>query len=524
MALISKALARLRSPRNSISGFIVNAPHQWGQPYSVSATDSAVVITPQRMRELAMKGPTVAMCVNAIVDYVTGVPMTVRNKNPAIKADPAEVKYVESFFRKPNKDQTGLHVDSALVRDLVVIGFAGQEIIPDVNNRPAEIRNIDAVKLYMDYTEHGELLGYNQLDAHGMPITTADGDHAWKPEEVILYQRNPQTKSPYPFGQLEQLFACAVVEMLMLNFIGARFTESNMPYGILDLGDITPDELKKAVASWNSQVESQHRIMLTNTRNGGKWIPFGYHLKDLEATAILDKLESMQMGIMGVTKNEAGDSQDVSKANGFYLSYTFKNRAILPVLRELAATRTKFVEDRLGLEDLEVAANEIDSRDELLQVQIDDMELKIGLKSVNEIRNRNGDVSIKGGEQPFLFANGSWIPISMANEMALAQLRAVLAEASLLEAQVEQAQMMLQMGMQAGGPGGTPTPISPPMIRAPKALETFTTPDAPGSSSFKHKYPRPQPLKGNANGPPQKPRGPVQTLHNQGMRTDAGSP
>lgn len=529
--IFAKAFSGLRQPRNSLSGYVVNAPHEWGQPYSLASTDdgNGALISPDRMRDIVGKIATPAAATNAIVDYASGVELTVTHVDKSQKVDPDEAAYVMSFIKNPNKDNTGVHVNTALIRDIVSIGYGGLEIIDDATGRPAALRNIDGVRFYVDYDEHGTLLGYNQLNAHGMPIRGPDGVHAWNPDEVLYFKRNPQTKTPYPFSHVQQLFVCAVIEDLMLSFIGGKFTESNMPYGILDLGDITPDELKKAVASWNSQVKSQHKIMLTNTRNGGKWIPFGYNLKDLEATALLDKLRSMIMGILGVTMNELGESQDVSKANGFYLSYTFKNRAILPIIREVCGVYTKFVQERLGLSHLEISAKEIDSRDELLQTQIDDTQLKHGTKTINQLRNRSGDISVQGGDEPFLFANGSWIPVSMALEMAQAQLRAVTAEADLLEVQVQQSKlqiaMMLAGGMQQGADGDKiESPISPPMIRAPKTLETFTTPDAPGSSSFKNKFPRPQPLKGDATGPPQKPRGGKQTLHNMGLRSDESSP
>jgi hypothetical protein len=401
--IIAKAFNRaLRQPRNTLSGYVPDSPHEWGQPYSLAGTDDGAgyLISPERMREIVIKTATASASINAIVDYVTGVELTVTHVDKSQKVDPDEMTFVMDYLKNPNEDNTGIHVNAALVRDLVSLGYAGIEIIPDTSGRPAALRNIDGVRFYIDYDSHGKILGYNQLNSNGNPTRGPDGVHAWKPNEVLFFKRNPQTKTPYPFSHVQQLFVCAVIEDLMLSFIGGKFTESNMPYGILDLGDITPEELKKAVASWNSQVKSQHKILLTNTRNGGKWVPFGYNLKDLEATELLKILRSMIMGILGVTMNELGESQDVSKANGFYLSYTFKNRAVLPVIREICGVYTKFVQQALGLKHLEISAKEIDSRDELLQVQIDDMQLKHGTKTINQIRNRAGDISVDGGEVP----------------------------------------------------------------------------------------------------------------------------
>src|SRR5262249_12602389 len=155
--------------------------------------------------------------------------------------------------------------------------------------------------------------------------------------------------------------------------IGGKFTESNVPFGMLDLGDVSPKELDTAINYWNAQVKKQHRIVVTGSKGGSKYYQFGYHLKDLEATKPLFTNRGQIMGIMGVTANELGESQDINKSNGYNLSYTFKKRAIEPLLNEFCATTTKrFIYESKGYRDVEMYYNEIDSRDELIQAQIDD--------------------------------------------------------------------------------------------------------------------------------------------------------
>ncbi len=102
----------------------------------------------------------------------------------------------------------------------------------------------------------------------------------------------------------------------MLAFIGARFTDSNVPFGVFDAGDITPEEQQQAIASWNSQARKNHRIVITGSRGGSKWYPFGYSLKELEAKDLLNQVRGYQMAVMGVTMNELGESQDINKSNG----------------------------------------------------------------------------------------------------------------------------------------------------------------------------------------------------------------
>jgi hypothetical protein len=519
--LIEKALRGVaetvqKASRGSLSSYVLNAPHQYGQPLPQQA-DAQSLITPARMREIVLKTPTAGAAMNAILDFAGEVPLVVRNVDPAIKTDDGRVKYLEGLLRTPNPNDHARRFKVKLLRDLATLGYAGVEIEPGKGgSKVANLWVLDAGKLFVDYDQHGTNLGYNMLDAHGYPIAGPDGVHAWLPEEVLWFELNPMSNSLYPSSRISQLFTCAVIEDLMIAFIGGKFTESNVPFGVLGLGDVSKEELKKAVAIWNEQATSQHRIQLTGSKGNLQWVPFGYHLKDLEARYLLEEVRGKIMAVMGVTMNELGESQDVNKSNGFNLSYTFKRRAIEPLLGELCEVlTTRLIWETFGWTDLELTFQEIDSRDELLQAQIDDMYFKNGVWSVNQIANRKGEPNIPGGDLHVVFTGSAYIPVDKIEDFATAQLEALQAINKQTEVATEQAE--------AAGQAGQPLqPLgSEPMVRPPQPPEKFTTPDGSGSSTPKFKLPKPS-LKppAAATGQTQKPRGGVQTLRNAGVRKE----
>jgi Phage portal protein len=334
------------------------------------------------------------------------------------------------------------------------------------------------------------------LDIHGMPIRGTDNVHAWLPDQIIYFRRDPTTDSLYPLSRILQLFSCAVIEDMMLSFIGGKFTESNVPYGIYDMGDISDTELKVAVSNWNDQATSNHKIILTGSRGQSTWTQFGYALKELEATNLLQVVQGRIMALLGVTKNEFGDSQDVNKGNGYNLSYTFKRRAIEPLLNEVTETLTRhFVHKLLGFTDLEIYYEEIDSRDALLEGQIDDIYLKSGVYSPNYIANRKGLPSVPGGDDRLLLIGTNAIPLDLVRPFALAQLEAIQAEVT-----------ALKMGQQQAK-------IEPPALKGPQPAGRSTVPDGVGSSGTHISYP-----KASA---PQQARGPVQANRYAGIRKES---
>jgi hypothetical protein len=465
-SILSKALSTLtgrptpgvrKAARGTLGDFVLGVSPQWGQPLpQVAAADASGLITPARMREVVLKTNTVSASTNAILDYASGVRINMRNIDAAKAAPDQQVADVRKLMIHPNPTQSQRQFMLALMRDIVTLGYGAVEIVFDSAGMPGEMWVMDAARLRIDFDEHGTILGYDMLNSRGVPIIRgqnassgsvssefpsgpgigagnlnvgtgpgARGMHGWEPEEVIFFSLNPMSESVYPYSRITQLFSAAIIEDLMMFFISQRFTDSNVPFGVMDLGDVTEQELKVAITNWNAQANESHRILLTGSKGGSKWVPFGYHLKELEAVGLLSEVRMKIMGILGVTMNELGESQDINKSNGYNLSFTFKKRAIEPLLNEIVDTFSRrLLWDAYDFDDLEFYYDEIDSRDELLQAQIDDMYMKMGVDTINDVRNRRGQISVEGGDVNYVFTGSAWIPVSMLTSMAQTMVQA----------------------------------------------------------------------------------------------------
>jgi hypothetical protein len=459
---ITSAVRPKNESRGTVSGFTLGVSPLWGQPYPEQASgDAEGLISRQRMREVVLRTPTAAASLNAILDFAGGVKIDVRNVDPSKSVSKRQAAMIKRILKRPNSNQTGRQFLLTLFRDLVTFGYSAVEIVKTGDlDRPVQLWVMDSARLRIDFDEHGYIMGYDMLDARGMPIirtprTTNTSDiyqfpqgntmgvtsgpigpsappsgyegtsaytnlHGWQPEEVIFFSLNPISESAYPHSRIVQLFSAALLEDLMIQFISERFTDSNIPFGIFDLGDVTEQELRVAIDNWNAQGKTGNRILMTGSKgSGSKWTPFGYHLKDLEATGLLQEFRMKIMGILGVTMQELGESQDINKSNGYNLSFTFKKRAIEPILDETIETLTaRLLWDTLGYMDAELYYEEIDSRDDFLMSQIDTNYERLGILNINEIRNRKGLVSIPGGDEALVFTGNSWVPVDMVRKIA----------------------------------------------------------------------------------------------------------
>jgi hypothetical protein len=137
---------------------------------------------------------------------------------------------VTSLLTEPNAQDDSREFRRKLLRDLLVLGFAAVEIEPGASGAPAaNLYVLDSGNLRVDFDQHGSILGFTQFDVNGKPILGKDGVHTFLPDEVIYYQLDPKSESRYPMSRIEQLFACAVIEQLMLSYIGGALHRRQHP-------------------------------------------------------------------------------------------------------------------------------------------------------------------------------------------------------------------------------------------------------------------------------------------------------
>src|SRR5437879_2206834 len=119
--------------RGTVSGYVMGVSPLWGQPYpeQVDQTgDAASLISRQRMREVVLRTPTAAACLNAILDFAGGVKIGVRNIDPAEKMNKVQAKKINRVLTNPNPNQTKRQLILSLMRDIVTFGYGALEIVP----------------------------------------------------------------------------------------------------------------------------------------------------------------------------------------------------------------------------------------------------------------------------------------------------------------------------------------------------------------------------------------------------------
>src|SRR5260221_5303349 len=161
-----------REARGTMSGYALGVSPIWGQPYPEQTSgDASGLISRQRMREVVLRTPTAAACVNAILDFAGGVKIDVRNIDPSKPVPKQQANVVKRIMNRPNVNQSWRQFILTLIRDIVTFGYGAVELVPTGNLlRPVDMWVMDGARLKIDFDEHGFTRGYDMLSARGVPI------------------------------------------------------------------------------------------------------------------------------------------------------------------------------------------------------------------------------------------------------------------------------------------------------------------------------------------------------------------
>lgn len=231
-----------------------------------------------------------------------------------------------------------------------------------------------------------EFWQYSWINPHGIPIK-------FDPEEIIYMQQSPQSRNPYGISNLE--IVEEIIQYMMDSTLAqSKYWKNGMFIGgQIDMPDVKDlNELKRYQAYYEAKLRGARKFGKWLITGGGatvKTIPFTpQQMQWVDSQKWFAKIV---FGIFKVTPSELGFTEDLNRATGIQQQNIHKSKAIKPIL--------EMVEDHLNREVVWKHFNEkvmfqyereLDLEDSGKQVDIDVKHIDSGLRSVNEVRDRDG--------------------------------------------------------------------------------------------------------------------------------------
>jgi phage portal protein BeeE len=358
--------------------------------------------TPANLRKFA-ETPLVRRAINIIKDRVASMDWQVRLKRdytPEMVGDATgRLAILRRALEEPNDSDSFRTLVEQVLEDALVGGFGAMEMdLTGVPEKPFELWPVDGATIQINPKWDGSLNSPRYAQSTG--LTGGAGLVPLNDDELMYVRMNPRSYTPFGLGPLEVAFETVNTFLSAHRFAGKLASNSVVQYALW-LDETSPAQQERLIRWWQDEIEGTGRVPLISTEQKPEVLRFAQGTDADLRLSWQQFLIRMVANAFGLPPLLLGLEQSVNRATATELMDEAFHSAITPLARLLAEhiTRDLFAK-RLGWREFEFVFNELDSRDELSQIQIQMELLKAGVLTVNEVRAMRGLALLPGAPEP----------------------------------------------------------------------------------------------------------------------------
>lgn len=357
----------------------------------------------------------VSSCVKTLMDEISSLDWDIIPKDE-YKYEWVEepIKNVKDFLEHPNHNNESFgNLLRALIKDILEIDAGVIVKVFDINSydfdqiepksgapmlkpmgqrKMTELYVRDGASFLKEIDKFGFNKGYwqysYQIPAHPM----------WFNEEEICYiSEHNRSMSCYGYARTQSILD--VIKSLHYSTLYNKrfFEETPIPDGALSLLDTNESEMKDFSSYWNNEFKAQpHKIAIVN--KDLKWQPFAVSQRELEFLETQKWYYNLVISSFGLTPSELGVTEDVNRATSATQAELVKRKGIRPFLKLIEYAINHGIIEEFGYEGIEFQFIYDDPAEKKMRLDNWQMELSMGVKTINEIRNEMGLEPVEGGD------------------------------------------------------------------------------------------------------------------------------
>ena len=380
----------------------------------VGARKTAVlpsIMNPQRVGQAAMPKPTPAnlrrfaetpvarRAINVVKDRIASMDWQIRVRRGyagvTIEDAAERMNILRRCLEEPNAGDSFRVLWEQVLEDLLVGGFGAVEMeATDNPQEPFHLYPVDGATIQIDPKWDGNpatpRYAQNTTGQFAGPATGKGAIVPLLDDELMYIRLNPRTHTPFGLGRLEVAFE-TVNQFLSANRYAGKLASNSVVQYALWLNEATPEQHDRLIRWWQDEIEGTGRVPLLSCEQKPEVLRFaGGTDADL-------RLEWQQFLILMIANAFElppmllGLQKDVNRSTASEMADEAFQSAIVPVAKLLAEhiTRDLFAK-KLGWREFEFCFNDLESRNEMEEVQIQTELLKAGVLTVAEVRQIRG--------------------------------------------------------------------------------------------------------------------------------------
>ena len=386
------------SPGDPLTPLAPEAPRAWDFPSGVNTVLTPRAYEPFSFPQLRAFSNVelVRLAIETRKDQIERLDWTIKPLAQIPGGDGADprIARLAAFWRKPDGDTPFATWLRLLLEDLLVLdapalerrrnrggGLIGLDVIPG-----------DTIHPMVDETGRRprgpDEVAYQQVIKGSAWVNLANAD-------LIYAPRNPRPNHNYGFGPVEQIIVTINTLVRRQAAQLAYFTEGNTPAGLLNGPEgWSPDQIREMQLWLDARLSG-----VTAEQAKLLWVPSGTKYQSFKDAPIKDDFDEWLARIVAdafslpptpfvrqMNRSTAGEDKDRGLEEG-----------LEPIKRWAKRLIDGVIQDDLGCPDLEFAWNDAVAVDPMQQAQIDDLALRNGSATIDEVRARRGQAPLPDG-------------------------------------------------------------------------------------------------------------------------------
>lgn len=361
-------------------------------PGSRAGQNSTPKPTPANLRKFA-ETPVARRAINLVKDKIACMDWSVRLRRGYSSAQipdaPARIHALRCALAEPNASDSFRTLFEQVLEDLLVGGMGAIEMESTGDDaHPFRLYPVDGATIEIDLNWNGDPAQPRYAQSAGQLATR-------KPtplldSELMYLRLNPRTHTPFGLGRLEVAFE-TINQFLAANKYAGRLASNSVVQYALWLNEATPEQHDRLIRWWQDEIEGTGRVPILSCEQKPEVLRFAGGTDADLRLAWQEFLLRIIANAFDLPPMLLGLHSDVNRNTASELADEAFRSAIVPVARLLAEhiSRDLFAK-RLGWREFEFVFNDLESRDEMQELQIQTELLKAGVLTIDEVREMRG--------------------------------------------------------------------------------------------------------------------------------------
>ena len=348
--------------------------------------------TPLNLRRFA-ETPIARKAINTIKDRIAGMKWRVQpRKGRSLEELPQgaeRARLLMANFDAPNPDDSFRSLAEQVLEDVIVGGFGAIEVeLTGDAARPLSLWPVDGASIRMRPDWDG---------APGSPRYVQDTSR-YGPEaritlnddELIYIRLNPRTHTPFGLGRLEVAFE-TINQFLSAHRYAAKLASNSVVQYALWMQELNPSQHERLIRWWQDEIEGTGRVPILSAEQRPEVLHFGAGNDSDLRIAWQEFLIRVIADAFDLPPFFLGLENDVNRATADAAVDLAFRSAVVPTARLFSEHLTRdAIHKKLGWDDLEFVFADVDAPDERAEAEIQEILLRNGVLTVNEVRQMRG--------------------------------------------------------------------------------------------------------------------------------------